>query len=74
MTENITFPQNTYVGSSNTRLYSSRMRTARSLTVSPSMLCSVGGAWSGVCVPGPGRGVPGPGRGVPGPGGYPSMH
>ena len=29
-----------------TRLHSSRMRTARTLTVSPSMLCSMGGAWS----------------------------
>ena len=32
-----------------TRLHSSRMRTARSLTVSPSMLCS-GGALSGGCL------------------------
>ena len=63
------------------RLYSSRMHTARSLTVSPSMLCPGGvPVWSWG-VPGPG-GVPGP-RGaaclVPGwclvPGGwYPSMH
>ena len=57
------------------RLYSSRMHTARSLTVSPSMLCPGGvpvwswgvpgpggGAWSqGGCLPGP-RMVPGPGR------------
>ena len=46
------------------RLHSSRMRTARALTVSPSMLCT-GGV---------GGGVPGPGGslllgGVPGPGG-----
>ena len=61
-----------------TRMHSSRMRTARSLTVSPSMLCSRGGclvpgsAWSqgGVCsggVPGP-EGVPawsGGGGGMP---------
>ena len=45
-----------------TRLHSSRMRTARSLTVSPSMLCSGG-------VPGPGggawsRGVSGQGGGI----------
>ena len=36
------------------------MRTARSLTVSPSMLCTgpgPGGAWSRGCVPGPGGGV-----------------
>ena len=53
------------------RLNSSRMRTARALTVSLSMLCAGGGsAWSG----GPGLGVPGLGgawsggaRGVPGP-------
>ena len=38
-----------------TRMHSSRMRTARSLTVSPSMLCIGGCTWSqGVCVPGPG--------------------
>ena len=64
-----------------TRLHSSRMRTARVLTVSPSMLCSrgvylvPGGTWSqggvlgprGVClVQG---GVPGLG-GAPGPRGY----
>ena len=36
-----------------TRLHSSRMRTARALTVSPSMLCTVGVPCS--------RGVPGPG-------------
>ena len=51
-----------------TRLHSSRMHTARSLAVSPSMLCSGGGA-----VPGRGEGgaylvpggcVPGPGEGV----------
>ena len=35
-----------------TRLHSSRMHTARSLTVSPSMLCSGGG------VPAPGGGIP----------------
>ena len=60
-----------------TRLHSSRMRTARTLTVSPSMLCSAGGGtwfwgctwfWGGVyLVPGvvfaPGGGVPGPGGG-----------
>ena len=45
-----------------TRLHSSRMHTARSLTVSPSMLCSGG-------VPGPGgdawsRGVSGQGGGI----------
>ena len=37
-----------------TRLHSSRMRTARALTVSPSMLCA-GGTWSvggGCLVPG----------------------
>ena len=52
-----------------TRLHSSRMRTARALTVSPIMFCA-----GGVClvcgiVPGPGagclvQGVPGPGGGV----------
>ena len=63
------------------------MRTARALTVSPSMLCAGGGGtWSrgvylvpggGLCVPGPGSvpgpgGVPGPrGGGLPGPGGVP---
>ena len=36
-----------------TRLHSSRMRTARALTVSPSMLCTGGCTWSG------GWGVPG---------------
>ena len=56
-----------------TRLHSSRMRTARSLTVSPSMLCVGECTWSGGVylvwggVPGPGD-VPGLG-GVPGPGG-----
>ena len=43
-------------------MHSSRMRTARALTVSPSILCfpggvpGPGGTWSGegVCVPGPG--------------------
>ena len=50
-----------------TRLHSSRMHTARSLTVSPSMHCA-----GGVCLV---WGVPGPEggclvqRGVPGPGG-----
>ena len=66
-----------------TTLHSSRMRTARALTVSPSMLCAGGPGPRGV--PGPGVpalggclvwGVPGPG--VPGPGGvggwYPSMN
>ena len=66
-----------------TRLHSSRMRTARVLTVSPSMLCTGGSVCSQeVCVPGPGPGgVSGPGGvylvlgvclllgGVPGPGG-----
>ena len=66
-------------------MHSSRMRTARSLTVYPSMLCSRGGAWSpegclvlGVCAWSWGGcllwGVPGPGGvawswGAPGPGG-----
>ena len=48
-----------------TRLHSSRMHTARSLTVSPSMLCSGEGgvtAWSRGCLPGPG-GVPAWSRG-----------
>ena len=67
--------------SSITRMHSSRMRTARSLTVSPNML------WSRGEVPGPGGClVPGgvPGLGVPawsqegaclvGGGWYPSMH
>ena len=56
-----------------TRLHSSRIRTACSLTVSPSMLCVGGCTWSGGGVPGPG-GVPGsrgvyllPGGCVPGP-------
>ena len=68
-----------------TRLHSSRMRTARALTVSPSMLCAGGVcACSGSGVSGLGRvclvrGVgelPGPGgclvlgRGVPGPEGW----
>ena len=49
--------------STSTRLHSSRMRTARALTVSPSMFCAGGG------VPGPG-GVPGLREGgVAGPGG-----
>ena len=65
-----------------TRLYSSKMHTACSLTISPSMLCSrrLGGgvpAWSGGCLPGPGGCLPSPG-GVSswsGVGGwYPSMH
>ena len=58
-----------------TRLHSSRMHTARSLTVSPSMLCSGGGCLLRG-VPGP-RGEGGPGSGgclVPGEGLYPSMH
>ena len=37
-----------------TRLHSSRMRTARVLTVSPSMLCTGGCTWSLGGVPGPG--------------------
>ena len=53
----------------NTRMHSSRMRTARLLPVSPGMHC-LGG------VPGLGGGVPDPGRctwsgGVPGRGGVP---
>ena len=67
-----------------TRLHSSRMRTARALTVSPIMLCTApgvggvpgpGGTWLGGVVPGLG-GYLIPGRGnlfrgaVPGPGGY----
>ena len=46
------------------------MHTARSLTVSPSMLCSGGGCLVRGGVPGPGGvwswgvGMPGPGRGV----------
>ena len=62
-----------------TRMHSSRMRTARVLTVSLSMLCGGGCTWSRGGVPGQGvylvlGGVPGP-RGVccqgvvPGPGG-----
>ena len=66
-----------------TRLHSSRMRTARVLTISPSMLCAGGCTWSrgvcslgGVCSEGgctwswgvsAPRGVSSP-RGVPGPG------
>ena len=52
-----------------TRLHSSRMHTARALTVSPSMLCAGGCTWSG-------RGLPGLGGvylvwgGVPGLGVY----
>ena len=50
-----------------TRLHSSRMHTARSLTVSPSMhcaggVCSQGGAWSGGCLVG--GGVPRLGGGI----------
>ena len=33
-----------------TRLHSNRMRTARALTLSPSMLCAGRGAWSGGCM------------------------
>ena len=55
-----------------TRLHSSRMRTARMLTVSPSMLCTGGCTWSqGVSALGgsaPGGSAPG-GMRVPGPGG-----
>ena len=57
-----------------TRLHSSRMRTARSLTVYPSMLCS--GGWGGLFPGGGGclvQGGPGLGRGVPGPGGVPGL-
>ena len=43
-------------------MHSSRMRTARSLTVSPSMLCSGGCLVWGV--PGPGGCLPGPGGGI----------
>ena len=53
-----------------TRLHSSRMRTARALTISPSMLCAVG-------VSAPGRSVCSRGvcsRGVCSWGVYPSMH
>ena len=64
-----------------TRLHSSRMRTARTLTISPSMLCSggvpgLGGGvylgpggctWSGGGVPGPGGCTWSQGGGVPGP-------
>ena len=54
-----------------TRLHSNRMRSARALTVSPSMFCAggcmvPGGAWSGGVVHGL--------RGVWGRGWYPSMH
>ena len=58
-----------------TSLHSSRMRTACALTVSPSMLCAGGVAWSGG-VPGPRGGAWSQGdawswgawsRGVPGP-------
>ena len=44
-----------------TRMHSSRMRTARALTVSASMLCAGGVPGPGGCVPGPGGGylVPG---------------
>ena len=64
-----------------TRMHSSRMRTARVLTVSLSMLCGGGGGVPGPGVPGPrgvylvqgatwsSRGVPGPADGVPGPAG-----
>ena len=61
------FSDNLFEIKNATRLHSSRMHTTRSLTISPSMLCSGGGAWS--------WGLPGPGgdtclvRGVPGPGG-----
>ena len=67
--------------SSITRMHSSRMRIARSLTVSPNMLWSGGGAWSrgvpglgGACLV-PGGCLHGP-RGVPAWSGgwYPSMH
>ena len=43
-------PSPARVKSSKTRLHSSRMRTARALTVSPSMLC----VWGGVSAPGEG--------------------
>ena len=69
-----------------TRLYSSRMHTARSLTVSPSMLCPwgvpgprggaclvLGGAWSGGGAWSQGGCLPGP-RMVPGPGRVVSQH
>ena len=57
-----------------TRLHSSRMRTARALTIWGVPGPGGGGAWSrergclvwGEGVPGPGEGVPGPGEGVPG--------
>ena len=47
---NLQFPAQIY--KYKTRLHSSRMRTARALTVSPSMLCCGGGGcllWGGVC-------------------------
>ena len=58
-----------------TRFHSSRIHTAGSLTVSPSMLCSMGvpawsqglPTWSGGCLPGPGGGVPAWSQGGPGP-------
>ena len=50
---------------SQTRLHSSRMHTARALTISPSLLCAGGVYLVLGGVPGPG-GVPGLG-GVPGP-------
>ena len=43
-----------------TRLHSSRIRTARVLTVSLSMLCGGGCTWSGGVYLVPGGGVPGP--------------
>ena len=61
----------TLLKSSKTRLHSSRMRTARALTVPPSMLCTggvvpgPGGAWSGGVMPGLGSACSR---------GYPSMH
>ena len=61
----------TFPTKSVTRLHSSRMRTARVLTVSPSMLCAGGGVcsrgWGVYLLQGS---VPGPGGGVPGVGGY----
>ena len=59
-----------------TRLHSNRMRTARALTISPSMLCGGGGVCSGGCLLQRGGvcswGVSAPGGCLPG--GYPSMH
>ena len=57
-----------------TRLHSSRMRTARALTVSPSMICAGGCTWSQGSVPAPRgvylfRGCTWSGGSVPGPGG-----